>query len=165
MASISLLAWALFLVSFFLPSYMQYRGWECARMCLQTCVHLREVEADFGGPPWLWPYVAAFTAANLMMLLSPLFVFSPWFQCQGRALRCWFCWGAALHALSWLPFNIWHHNGHDLKAGYFMWAASFGLLFVGLLGSGRDRRVGNRSSPEVPADAGVWPPAPRLTGH
>ncbi len=117
-------AWALFVLSFFLPSFDNAWGWQCAIIIQYywpavwegklACIHL--VLLNF---------------ANLFMLASPWFILR-W--TGGPRLFRWLRRGSAaslfLTAALMLEFG---KDIGDLRIGYFVWVFSFGLLAASLV--------------------------------
>jgi hypothetical protein len=116
-------AWAIFIVSFFLPAFDQMPGWKAALL-----------------PPLFWPqaiqgnllaiHYLLLTFANLLMIVSPFFI--AWGARDGRFVK-WLrglSLGATVLVWLFLVRLIAAHNGADLRIGCYLWAASFVLLFL-----------------------------------
>jgi hypothetical protein len=114
-------AWALFVLSFFLPTYDNALGWQCAIMW-----------------EYFWPGVGEDNIASIhYMLLTLPNVFmlaSPWFilkrEDSPRLCRLLKFSSAAclfLTATFFLEFAV-GGGVEQLRAGYFVWVFSFGLL-------------------------------------
>lgn len=117
-------AWAVYAVSFFLPSYGNYVGWKCAVM--QGIVWDNALRGN-----WACINYELLTLANLFMLASPFLLFRV---------------GSNTRRLKWLPgltisslILIWSFIGllltsdddrRNLRFGCFVWAGSFVLLFL-----------------------------------
>jgi hypothetical protein len=116
-------AWAVFMVSFFLPSYTTMSGWQCA--ILQHTFWPAASQGDF-----LSIHYELLLLANLVMLASPLLLTQ--FSRNVRQLQ-WlhhltlatavFVWAFALELLI-------RGNAAGLRIGYFAWSFSFTLLYV-----------------------------------
>jgi hypothetical protein len=112
-------AWAAFVVSLFLPSYIALRGWECAISVLWS-----------GATQGNWGLLL--TLANLLMLVSPFLLL----RCGGHA-RClrWLRYSAfAASVLVWsfIAPTLANQHGRDLRLGALVWAASFVLLWLSM---------------------------------
>jgi len=123
---LAIAAWALFVVSFLLPSYDNMLGWQCAML-----------------QQWFWPqesrdlwvclHYQSLTLANLLMLASP-FLLSRFSQ-SGRPTK-WLHvpFGVAV-VLVWafILELLFQNDGNLLKIGSFVWASSFALLYLSML--------------------------------
>ena len=119
-------AWILFVVSFFLPSYDNGMGWQCAILW-----------------EYFWPGVGECNIASIhyMLLTLPnLFMLaSPWFILKRedslrffRLLKFGSAASLFLTATFILEFAI-GGGVEKLRVGYFVWTFSFGLLAAGLI--------------------------------
>jgi hypothetical protein len=129
-----LVAWALFAISFFLPAYDFFRGWQCAGVCASMIGGVFDTRLAVGDLLGMICYFF-FTVPNLVMLLSPFMLL------RRKPLRVWtvllagFCF---LHVLSWGIFcriMTWGHSdpGSELRIGYYLWSASFLIFFIGVI--------------------------------
>lgn len=117
-------AWGMYVVSFFLPSYMDGPGWACAlyqRWFWNGAIHGN------------WPSInyELLTLANLLMLASPLLLFR--YGGSPRILR----WLRGLNLtavlLVWAFLGLLLSDTHDrsaLRIGCYVWGLSFVVLQV-----------------------------------
>lgn len=120
------IAWTTFVVSFFLPSYADGFGWQCAGLSA-TAVNWPDFWHN-----WTNIHLASLTLANLFMLLSPFLLLR--FSHNPRFLKWWRGLTLLALVLVWsfiLPL-ITHSDRVDLRFGCFVWSASF--LFLALAG-------------------------------
>ena len=119
---LALIAWAAFVISFFLPSYGEGRGYQCAIM--QGSCWSGVMEGN-----WESIHYELLTLPNLLMLASPLLMFR--FGGYARGLR-WLRYSTfAASMLVWsFLILLLAHQDHDLRVGAFVWASSFVLLWA-----------------------------------
>lgn len=115
-------AWSMFTVSFFLPSYADGWGWQCAGLAA-TAVNWPDFWHN-----WTTVHFASLTLANLFMLLSPFLLFS--FSHFFHFMKWWR--GLSLLAtalvLSFILLLATHTERTDLRFGCFVWTLSFLVL-------------------------------------
>jgi hypothetical protein len=116
-------AWALYAVSFFLPSYNGAPSWRCASL-------QRWLWQDAMNGNWGSIYYELLTLANMLMLASPIL----FFRCAAwpRALM-WFRRSALVAVLLvWSYIALWLAGADrwSLGIGCYLWATSFVLLLV-----------------------------------
>jgi len=119
-------AWAVFVVSFFLPSYTVMRGWQCA--LLQHTFWPQVLQGDL-----MAIHYELLTFANLLMLASPLFLAHlsntvkqvQWLQHITLAATI-LVWSFALQL-------VIHQDAGGLKIGCLAWLLSFTLLYVAVV--------------------------------
>ncbi len=120
---LAMVAWTLFAISFFLPSYADGRGWQCA------VVVLGYYWADAFKGNWFAIFSVLVGMTNFVALASPLLLTR--FGEIPRILK----WGRGLALIAlllvWSYIVLWViQDGRDLKVGCFVWGASFLLLFL-----------------------------------
>jgi hypothetical protein len=119
----ALIAWILFVISFFLPSYADGFGWQCALLSLNSWR-----ETPFGS--FFYFHLALLTLANLLVIASPFLLLS--FSLRSRCLS-WLRWSSlAALFLVWSFVVRFSASGgwKDLKIGCYVWSLSF--LFLSL---------------------------------
>ena len=124
--SLAVIAWAAFVISFFLPSYAKGRGYLCAVM--HGFVWSGAMEGN-----WLAIHYLLLTLPNLLMLASPFLLLR--FGAYARRL-IWLrysTFSAAIMVWSFLILLIANEGGPDLRVGAYVWAASFVLLWLSVL--------------------------------
>ena len=116
------MAWALFTASFFLPSYDNGWGWQCAGLAA-TAVNWQDFWHN-----WMNIHLASLTLANLLMLASPFLLFR--FSHNLRLLNWWrgFSLFASTLVWSFILLLLTHADRTDLRFGCFVWGMSFLLL-------------------------------------
>jgi hypothetical protein len=120
------IAWAMFLVSFFLPSYAEWLGWQCA--LLQPLFWSNALHGS-----WTSVHYELLTPANLLMLASSLLLFK--FGGSPRVLK-WFrhlALTASLLVWSFIGLLLVSGDKGDLKLGCYVWGISFVLLHMSVL--------------------------------
>ena len=119
-------AWAMYIVSFFLPSYGTMYGWKCA--ILQDYFWAKAVQGD-----WVSIHYELLLLANVLMLASPFLLAQ--FSQNVRRLQWLHHVTLASVILVWafVPQLLLHQDGAALKAGCFVWSLSFALLYVSVL--------------------------------
>ena len=119
-------AWAMYIVSFFLPAYGVMYGWKCA--IIQNYFWAKAAQGD-----WISIHYELLMLANLLMLASPLLLGQ--FSQSLRHLQWLHHMTLAAVILVWsfvlqlLP----HQDGAALRAGCFVWSLSFTLLYIAVL--------------------------------
>jgi hypothetical protein len=123
---LAVIAWAAFVISFFLPSYAEGRGYQCAVM--HSVFWSGAMQGNWGSIHYL-----LLTLPNLLMLASPFLLLR-----FGEYVRC----------LSWLRYStfaasilVWLFlillladvGGSDLRIGAYVWASSFVFLLLSLI--------------------------------
>ncbi|MGH7939900.1 MAG: hypothetical protein ACREFR_02360 [Limisphaerales bacterium] len=120
---LAVIGWASFVVSFFVPAFDQMAGWKAAvlqQSFWQPASHGNVLAAHY----------MLLALANLAMLVSPYFII------RGTRDGAWVRWlrGVSLAAavLVWLfPVEMMRIGmARDLRVGFYLWAASFVLIFV-----------------------------------
>ncbi|AHF94914.1 hypothetical protein OPIT5_29860 [Opitutaceae bacterium TAV5] len=106
-----------FVISFGLPAFSDFSGWQCLWVCANALTG-----DDFQGLSRI--YYFGFTAVNLGFF--PLFI---------RALRGNYSHGyfitsilATLYVISWPTLLLVSSDWSDLRIGYFVWLASFAII-------------------------------------
>jgi hypothetical protein len=122
-------AWALFAVSFFIPTYADWLGWQCAGISAMVVSW-----PDFWQRNWFNPlHLASMTLANLLMIASPFLL--PRFS-QNKRLLKWLrfaSFAALILVWSFVLLLLTHADGPDLKVGCYVWSTSFLLLCLSTL--------------------------------
>ena len=120
------IAWAAFLISFFLPSYAEGRGYQCA--ALHSFFWSGAMEGNWGSIHYL-----LLTLANLLMLISPFLLL----RCReyGRCLSRlrYSAFAASILVWSFLILLLADAGGSDLRIGAYVWAGSFVLLWLSVV--------------------------------
>lgn len=121
-------AWAIFIVSFFLPAFDQMPGWKAAT--LHSLFWPQALQGNL-----LAVHYLLLTLANVLMLASPFLVAGG--AHDARFLKCLRGWSLAAAVLAWLFLArlLAGHNFHnsDLRIGSYLWASSFVLLCLASL--------------------------------
>lgn len=122
----AIVAWTIFVVSFFLPAYDQMPGWKAA--ILQGFFWPLAVQGNL-----LAVHYVLITFVNLLMVISPFFV--GWGAHDARFVKWLRGLSIVATVLVWmfLARLVAGHMGHDLRIGCYLWAASFVLLFLASL--------------------------------
>jgi hypothetical protein len=126
--SLTWVAWILFVASFFLPAYINERGWWCAWVSADCLV-----SADFWRGNGLPYHLALLTPANGLMIASPFLVL--WFAPKA-AFRKWFGISSLVAlVLAWsFIFRVLIDPARsDLRLGCFVWGFSFLPLCLSML--------------------------------
>lgn len=122
---LAITAWTLFIVSFALPSYASMFGWQCAM--LQSIFWPGTLQGNR-----LSVHYEFLTLANLLMLASPLLLLR--FSRSLRQLQWLHYLTLAAAVLVWaFVLQLLFHQDNGLKAGCFVWAISFALLYFSVL--------------------------------
>jgi len=119
-------AWAMYIVSFFLPSYGTMYGWKCA--IIQNYFWAKAVQGD-----GISIHYELLLLANVLMLASPFLLAQ--FSQSVRRLQ-WLhhmTLAAAILAWAFVLQLLLHQDGAALKAGCFVWSLSFALLYISVL--------------------------------
>lgn len=119
---IAFAAWAMFVISFFLPSYANGYGYVCA--ILQTQFWPQALN----GESWAIHY-ELLTLANVLMLVSPWLLFR---FCGTASRMKWLRWltlTATILVWSFVVRFIADGGGAELKVGCYVWSLSFAFLF------------------------------------
>lgn len=115
-------AWAMFVVSFFLPSYADGYGYKCVVVPFYFWS-----EAVHGNPGAI--HFQPLTLANALMLITPWLLF----RFSGTVGRMkWLRWltlTATILVWSFVIRFIADGGGAELKVGCYVWSLSFALLF------------------------------------
>lgn len=120
------IAWAMFIVSFFLPAYTTMHGWRCA--ILQDLYWPNTLRGD-----GVAIHYQLLTLANLLMLASPLLLRR--FSQNARQLKWLHHATLAMVILVWafVAQLVVHQEGAGLKMGCYIWSCSFVLLYGSVL--------------------------------
>lgn len=122
----AIVAWTIFVVSFFLPALDEMPGWKAA--ILSATSWQQAMQGNLFAVHFM-----LLAVANLLMVVSPFFVF--WGAQDGRFVK-WFrglSIAAAVLVWSFPGWLLFGHHMADLKIGYYLWAASFVVLCVASL--------------------------------
>jgi hypothetical protein len=119
-------AWAMFVVSFFLPALDQMPGWKAA--ILQSLFWQSALQGQ-----WTSIHYLLLTFANLLMIGSPFLL--EWARHDARFLKWLRGLSFAAMALVWsFVFELLaNKNGTNLKVGCYLWASSFIFLLLASL--------------------------------
>ena len=124
--SLAVIAWAAFVISFFLPSYAKGLGYLCAVM--HSVVWPGAMEGN-----WMAIHYLLLTFPNLLMLASPFLLL----RFGGNAgCPSWLRYTtlvASILVWSFLILLIANQAGRDLRAGAYVWATSFVLLWLSVI--------------------------------
>ena len=123
---LAVIAWAAFVISFFLTSYAEGRGYQCAVM--HSVFWSGATQGNWGSIHYL-----LLTLPNLLMLVSPFLLL----HCGGYA-RClsWLrysTFAASILVWSFLILLLADQDGQELRVGAFVWATSFVLLWLSVI--------------------------------
>ena len=125
-------AWALFVISFFLPAYGSGRGWQCAWLSADSFI-----SRDFwhGNEGFLSGdyHLALLTLANVLMIGSPFLLV---YFSQKAAFRKWFGFSSFVaSALVWsfIVRLLMDPAGNDVRFGCFIWGFAFLPLCLSML--------------------------------
>jgi hypothetical protein len=126
--TLAFVAWAAFVVSFFLPSYADLGGYQCAVM--HGYFWQGAMQGNWGAVHYL-----LLTLPNLLMLASPFLIFR--FRGYARSLS-WLryaTFAALILVWSFLILIMFYANkdGSNLRVGAFVWASSFVILWSSLI--------------------------------
>ncbi len=109
----------LFYISFFLPSYHTYLGYECAKLCsfdILEDLDLFNIE---------FYYYFSFTFSNIMMIILPILLLSRYRNAPTPLYLCIIQVILLLHVISWL-FPVGDIN--EIKIGYYVWLLSMCII-------------------------------------
>ena len=115
-------AWAMFVISFFLPSYIGGYGYKCVVVPFYFWS-----EAVRGNPGAI--HFQLLTLANVLMLVSPWWLFH---FCGTASRMKWLRWltlTATVSVWSFIILFIADGSGGELRVGCYAWSLSFALLF------------------------------------
>jgi len=120
------MAWAAFVISFFLPSYAEGRGYQCA--VLHSAFWPGAMQGNWGSIHYL-----LLTFPNFLMLASAFLLFR--FGASTRWMSClrYSTFSASLLVWSFLILLFADAGGSDLRIGAYIWATSFVLLWLGVI--------------------------------
>ena len=119
-------AWAMYIVSFFLPAYAEMYGWKCAIM--QNLFWAKAVQGDL-----ISIHYELLLLANLLMLASPFLLGQ---FCRNIRQLQWLhnlTLAAVILVWAFVLQLVTHQDGAALKAGCFVWSLSFALLYIAVL--------------------------------
>jgi len=122
----AVVAWAIFVVSFFLPAMDQMPGWKTA--ILQSVFWPQALQGQ-----WMSIHYLLLILPNLLMLASPFLL--AWAGYDARFLKWLRGLSLAAVALVWsFVFGLLaHKDGDGLKIGCYVWASSFVFLLLASL--------------------------------
>ena len=107
----------IFAVSFLLPAYTTFKGFDCFRMCWGVLVKFPP--ESFGA----WLYYGGFAVSNILLVgfLARAFT-GKMFSKGAIVLISILC----LHVLSWLVVDSVNYGwGTDIRIGYFVWLLAY----------------------------------------
>jgi len=133
-------AWAVFVVSFFLPAYGTLHGWQCA--LLQNLCWPNVLRGD--GMAIHYQFL---TLANLLMLFSPLWLAQ--FSQRVRPLK-WLhhaTLAALLLVWAFVLQLVARQEGAGLRMGCYIWSGSFVLLYLAVRAQLAPRLQRKRAEP------------------
>jgi hypothetical protein len=121
--AIAIMAWVIFVVSFFLPAFDQAPGWKAA--ILQELFWSQAVQGNHIAIHYL-----LLTFGNLVMVVSPFFI--AWGADDIRFVKWLRGLSLVAAVLVWLFLArlMAIHMGRDLRFGCYFWAGSFVVLCV-----------------------------------
>jgi hypothetical protein len=124
--ALAIVAWAIFIVSFFLPAFDQIPGWKAALLACSSW------QSAIQGNPLAIHFVLL-TFANLVMVVSPFF--TVWGVRDGGFVKWLRGLSVAATVLVWLFLArlMAGHQEADLRVGCYLWAVSFVLLCLASL--------------------------------
>jgi hypothetical protein len=117
--TLALVAWAAFAVSFFLPSYAAYQGWQCAIM--HGIIWSGAMQGQ-----WASIHYLLLTLPNLLMLASPFLMF----RFGGLSWLRYSTFASSILVWSFLILLLVHEDGKELRVGAFVWASSFVIFWA-----------------------------------
>jgi hypothetical protein len=125
---LAMMAWVVFVVSFFLPATRGLRGWQCAGWILPWNLGALSKPGD---GRWVFVHYELLNLANLLMVASPFLL--RFFGQEARSMR-WLRHSAfaalALTGLMVLEEFFLSVGKLGLAVGYYLWVFSFALLYV-----------------------------------
>lgn len=119
-------AWALYLVSFFLPSYTTMHGWQCALM--QGAFWHGTLQGDF-----LSIHYQVLVLANLLMLASPFLFTKLSKTAQQVQWLHHLTLGASILVWAFVAQLLARQDLTGIKVGCLVWAISFTVLYFAAL--------------------------------
>jgi hypothetical protein len=124
---LALAAGIIFAVSFFMPAMDTSSGLSCLDDCWRVLVRSDAGHTlSFGA----WLYYSGFVAANALFVV----LFCYLLLASGRSrVRSGLAAASLLQVFSWIIVNlvsVWHGEDYSLRIGYFLWLASFVLVFL-----------------------------------
>lgn len=125
---LAIVAVVLFVVSFVLPAFSGYNGFQCLRACWEIVAVRRDPE-EF----WFRIYYGSFLLANAFFVTAFAINF---FTERFRYTRITLTLLAFFDVLSWLVYNLTKEGDPhrlEIQVGYFVWLAAYVLLFVSQL--------------------------------
>lgn len=122
----SIAAWAAFVVSFFLPSFADYRGWQCA-------IAHGSFWSEATRGDWASIHYLLLTLPNLLMLASPWVLLRSGGSVRGLRWFRYSTFTASLLVASFLALVFFDDGGGELRVGAFVWATSFVLLWLSVI--------------------------------
>lgn len=125
---LTLLAGAVFAVSYFLPSYENQRGYQCFLWCWSMLLDVFNSSED---PLLSRLYYPTFVLTNVLFVaiaIAGLASAARFFR-----TRFFLCALAFFHVVSWLVLNVTKDSFSSLMPGYYVWLAAYGLLLAALL--------------------------------
>ncbi len=128
-------AWALFVVSFFLPSYADGYGYACA--VIPVYYWSEALRGNSGAI-----HIELLTLANVLMLVSPWLLFRFCGTVSRMKWMRWLTFVALILVWSFVIRLLVDGGGKELKFGCYVWSFSFALLFYATLSkSAAARRI------------------------
>jgi len=122
--NLALLALVLFVISHFLPAYVDKSGFACFQFCWNMLLG-HDGDVFTGG----WFYYSGFAISNILFigLVLALFVTK-----KSRSLRSILSVVLFLHILSWLATNAFQRPTQitEIAIGYYAWLIAYGLLLA-----------------------------------
>jgi hypothetical protein len=119
-------AGAIFTASYFLPAMDTSSGFACFDDCWRVLIRS---DSSHALPLGAWLYYSAFVAANALFV----FLFGAvQLNTSVSRVRLWLAAASLLQVSSWIVVNIvgvWHGEEFAPRIGYFLWLASFVLLY------------------------------------
>ena len=110
--------WAIYVISYFVPAFMEGWGWQCA--ILQKTFWDGAMRGEWGAINY-----ELLTLCNVLMLASPLFLF------LGGSMKWFRILTLAAVILVWVFLGmLLHDSAKEIKVGAYMWGASFILLHL-----------------------------------
>jgi len=121
--SLAVIAWAAFVISFFLPSYAKGRGYQCAMM--HGVFWAGAMEGN-----WLAIHYLLLTLPNLLMLASAYLLLRFGGNSDCPIWLPYTTFAASILVWSFLILLIANQAGRDIRVGAYVWATSFVLLWL-----------------------------------
>jgi hypothetical protein len=121
--ALALAAWTAFGVCFFLPSYGDNLGYQCAAM-----------QGFFWGGAmqgnWTSIHYLLLTLPNLLMLTSPFLMLRFGGYARGLSWLRYSAFASSILVWSFLILLLVSNDGKDLRVGAYVWASSFVVLWA-----------------------------------